>query len=273
MKKIETIISEFQASCNDFHNEISKNCIWNINDGINVPETVDTSGAEWRIFVDNINAFFDEINKEVYKEKFLLIIQKPEITSSVIDNIKVFLNSVQNDLKSNYTNISSVVTTNEQVTIFISHNSKNAFYGKALVKLLRNIGLERKQIIFTSDSSYGIPIGEDIFQYLRAQIQKKPIMIFLLSEEYYKSIASLNEMGAAWMVQSEYWVIGVPGFDFNNENFTNGAINPRQIGFAMNDKKRVIEFKQKLCSKFNLTLDAQDWEDHLEDYLTLLKSK
>ena len=47
--------------------------------------------------------------------------------------------------------------------IFISHSSENADYGLALVDLLTGIGVPRDKIIFTSDTSYGIPTGENIF--------------------------------------------------------------------------------------------------------------
>ncbi len=38
-------------------------------------------------------------------------------------------------------------------------------------------------------------------------------MIYHLSDNYYDSVACLNEMGAAWVVQNDYTVVGIPGFD------------------------------------------------------------
>ena len=87
--------------------------------------------------------------------------------------------------------------------IFISHASKDSPFGDAIVGLLRGIGLAQNQIIYTSDPDYGIPPGQDIFDYLRDQIRNDTYMIYLLSNNYYNSIACLNEMGAAWVRQTD----------------------------------------------------------------------
>lgn len=137
--------------------------------------------------------------------------------------------------------------------IFISHSSQDKLYGDVLVRLLRELGLTRNQIIFTSDSNYGIPIGTNIFDHLRKQIGEYSHIIYLLSENYYGSIPCLNEMGAAWMIQNEYDVIGIPTFSFSNPKFSEGAIDPRKIGFLLDDRTRVTEFVVKILNKFHLT--------------------
>lgn len=150
--------------------------------------------------------------------------------------------------------------------LFISHSSRDKKYGEAIVKLLRGLGLDRSQIIFTSDDDYGIPINMNIFEYLKTQISEEAFMIYLLSDNYYDSVACLNEMGAAWVVQNDYIVISVPDFDFNNPNFSSGAIDPRRIGFTLDNKKRLVEFKNKLVERFDLKIDEIDWNRLLDEY-------
>ncbi len=87
--------------------------------------------------------------------------------------------------------------------IFISHSSRNKFYGEKLVDLLKSVGVKENEIIFTSNAAYGIPVGQNIFNWLKSQITEKPFVIYLLSEEYYQSIACLNEMGAAWIIENK----------------------------------------------------------------------
>ena len=65
--------------------------------------------------------------------------------------------------------------------IFISHTSKNKDYGNLLVDLLRNIGVKDIEIIFTSNIAFGIPVGKNIFNWLKSQIEEKPFVIYLLS--------------------------------------------------------------------------------------------
>jgi len=137
--------------------------------------------------------------------------------------------------------------------IFISHSSQNANYGGALVKLLTGIGIDHESIIFTSDASYGIPVGQNIFDWLKERISEKPFVIYLLSREYYSSVACLNEMGAAWIVENQHATIFTPGFDLKSDYFQNGAINPREIGFFLNDEDRVTQFIESLRHSFNVT--------------------
>lgn len=155
--------------------------------------------------------------------------------------------------------------------IFISHASADKKYGEVLVKLLRGLGLKRDQIIFTSDDDYGIPIDRNIFGYLKDQINDEVYMIYLLSDKYYERVACLNEMGAAWIVQNDYTVIGIPDFDFNNPKFSEGAIDPRRIGFTLDNKKRIVEFKNKILDRFELSIDEPDWNNLLDNYLENIK--
>ena len=136
--------------------------------------------------------------------------------------------------------------------IFISHSSKNKSYGNILVELLKGIGIKTENIIFTSNVAYGIPNGENIFDWLKEIITDKPYVIYLLSNEYYKSIACLNEMGAAWVMENEHTIIFTPDFKLDSYQFQNGAINPREIGFYINDKDRLLNFIDSLKENFNI---------------------
>ena len=119
--------------------------------------------------------------------------------------------------------------------IFISHSSENKDYGNALVDLLTSIEVKSEDIIYTSNDAYGIPIGKDIFDWLKSKIEEKPFVIYLLSPEYYKSRTCLNEVGAAWIVENDHAMIFTPNFDLDSYEFKNGAINPREIGFYINN--------------------------------------
>jgi hypothetical protein len=137
--------------------------------------------------------------------------------------------------------------------IFISHSSKNAAYGSALVDLLTGIGIGHESIIFTSETSYGIPVGRNIFHWLKDQISEKPFVIYLLSPEYYSSVACLNEMGAAWIVENQHAAIFTPNFDLHDSSFRNGALDPREIGFYINNEDRLTEFIESLRANFPIT--------------------
>ena len=86
--------------------------------------------------------------------------------------------------------------------IFISHASKDKEYVSKLVELLDDMGLDQTQVFCSSLPGYDIPVSADIFDYLRDQFQEYNLhMFFIHSKNYYKSVVSLNEMGAAWVLK------------------------------------------------------------------------
>lgn len=137
--------------------------------------------------------------------------------------------------------------------IFISHSSKNRNLGNALVNLLTGVGVKDDEIIFTSNDAYGIPIGQSIFNWLKSRISEKPHVLYLLSPEYYQSVACLNEMGAAWVVENKRTMIFTPEFNLSSPEFLNGAIDPREIGFYIDNHDKLIAFVESLRSDFSIS--------------------
>src|SRR5690554_2130141 len=159
--------------------------------------------------------------------------------------------------------------------IFISHSSKNANYGNALVNLLTGIGISGDEIIFTSNDAYGIPIGQNIYDWLKNQIIEKPYVLYLLSPEYYKSVACLNEMGAAWVIENKHTMIFTPNFKLDSYEFQNGAIDPRAIGFFINNNDKLIAFIDSLRVDYKVTNNQvlinqkiREFLDSIKDYQT-----
>lgn len=151
--------------------------------------------------------------------------------------------------------------------IFITHSSANKLYGNVLVDLLRGVGILDQEIIYTSNIAYGIPIGQNIFNWLKSQIAEKPFVIYLLSKEYYSSIACLNEMGAAWIIENEHAMMFLPDFDLSSKEFRDGAIDPREIGFYLNDEERMLSFIHNLDKFFSVTKNPLIINQKLKKYL------
>lgn len=148
--------------------------------------------------------------------------------------------------------------------IFISHASKDSVYGRELVKLLLYVGVPKDNIVFTSQPGYDIPSGVNIFNWLKDRLTEKTFVIYLLSDNYYKSIACLNEMGAAWIAEKEHRTLLIPGFDVNNHNFLSGAIDPREKVVFMEKKESITEFvdfimrSQQKVTNLNQATEAID---------------
>ena len=161
--------------------------------------------------------------------------------------------------------------------IFISHASQDKNYVIKLVELLENIGIQQEHLICSSIPEYGIPLSNDIYDYLKKQFQEHDLhIIFVLSDNYYNSPACLNEMGAAWMLQNKYTIILLPEFEFKE---IKGAINPRQIGLKLygnstDVKERLGELKNNLIQEFKLPqMSEARWERKRDDFINKINTQ
>lgn len=126
--------------------------------------------------------------------------------------------------------------------IFISHSTKDKPYVEKIVALLDDMGLDQTQLFCSSMPGYDIPVGKDIFEYLREQFLEYDLhVIFVHSPSYYQSAVSLNEMGAAWALRSDYTSILIPGFSFGQMV---GVVNNNVIAIKLDND--CIEVKDKL---------------------------
>jgi len=151
--------------------------------------------------------------------------------------------------------------------VFISHSENDKNIVLSFVKLLESIGMTNKHIFCSSVNGYGIPIDENIYDYLKDHFAKQNIyVIMMLSNNYYKSPASLNEMGAAWATSKDYIAILIKGFEFVR---IKGAINPQKIAMKIDEKNRLDEIKDKFISAFDLPMLYQkEWETKRDDFLS-----
>lgn len=145
--------------------------------------------------------------------------------------------------------------------IFISHSSSDKKYGDALRNFIVGLGVKDNQLIYTSHELNGIPMDKNIYEYLRENFDNKVFMIILWSNTYLESPACLNEMGAAWVTQSDYTNVYVPDFEFGNPKYHQCAVDTRKMGPVLkNDghcKTKMIELKDKILKMFNLEIDEK----------------
>lgn len=156
--------------------------------------------------------------------------------------------------------------------IFISHSSKDVEYVKALVQLLNDIGIKKsdEHIFCSSLPGYGIPYGENIYDFLKKELNSSNIMVlFVLSHNYYQSAPCLNEMGAAWITSKSYNSILTPNFDFRH---ISGAIDPSKISFYMNNENGLNTFKDKIVELFELDdIDYKIWGEDRKNFIDNVK--
>lgn len=167
------------------------------------------------------------------------------------------------------------MTSTKPAMIFISHSSKDIRYVKPFVDLLADIGLTNN-LFCSSVPDYGIPLNENIYDYLSSMFQKNDLyVLFMLSDNYYSSSACLNEMGAAWVLKSDYTSILLPGYEYQK---INGAVDPYKIGLKLDDneeslKKKLGELKNIMVNKFGITVPDIRWETKRNEFITAINKE
>ena len=186
----------------------------------------------------------------------------------------VLLNRIRQGTASliNETQINSI----KPPLLFISHSSRDEDFVEKFVTLLQTLGFNKSNLFCSSVEGYGIDEGSDIFETLRKKFQENNIyVVYVLSEHYYSSAACLNEMGAAWMLKSDYSTIITPGFSIPQ---IKGAINPNKMAIVINDKKHVRsvlnKFKERLVNMFLLDNVDDDivWENNRNKFLVSVQT-
>ena len=161
--------------------------------------------------------------------------------------------------------------------IFISHSSKDADYVEAIVGLLETLGLREDEIICSSVPPYCIPLDNKVYDWLVKEFQQSDLhVIYALSDDYYGSAASLNEMGAAWAMKHRWTGLLMPGFSFSR---ITGCIDSTQISIKLDDSDRKTlnfrlgELKENLTSEFGLrSMSPAIWDRKREEFLEKIAS-
>lgn len=162
--------------------------------------------------------------------------------------------------------------------IFISHSSRDLAFVQPLVELFEHIGLNPENMFCSSVAGYNVPLDSNIYNYLKEQFQSYDLrVIFILSENYYNSPASLNEMGAAWVLQHKYTSILIPQFDFRD---VKGVIDQMRISIKLDSEKyelkaRLNELRDMLVDEIGLKLSPSSqniWERHRDEFVDKVNS-
>lgn len=186
-----------------------------------------------------------------------------------VGDIKLLKSRLISELEKGETMTEMVLQKSSKV--FISHASKDISYVKAITELLEDIGLTEEQMVCSSIPGYGIPLGADIYKWLSQQFQNYNLhVLFMLSSNYYESVACLNEMGAAWVLKQRYDSVLLPGFEYKE---IKGAVNANQISIKLDSetaalKQHLNELKDNLVAEFGLhPLSASKWERHRDSFI------
>ena len=143
-----------------------------------------------------------------------------------------------------------------------------------LVELLESIGFDESNLFCSSVDGYGVDLGEDIFDTLKNLFLEHDLfVIFVHSPRYYESPVSLNEMGAAWVLKTNFCSFLTQEMKFDTMK---GVVKSDSIAIkvdAEDVKARLNEQKDKLCTAFNLeSISQTKWERKRDRFIEKFKS-
>lgn len=258
LKKLEL---EFEGIRKTIEDYTSEGNIINFLDGLKKQlEIKDLEAITY--YINEIYSWYEHNINKIHRNEFV-------VDPSAHDRNKKILEEIQTEIQMN-----KEIEKREKKMyskIFLSHNSYDKKYGDAIRNILMSLGLKKEQLIYTSHPLHKIPTGNNIFDYLKHNIQKDILVIFLWSNEYLKSAACLNEMGAAWIIESDYINMYTPDFDFNNPQYHNCAVDTREMGVVLKNDEHckigMVELKQKLIRNLGLAIDEQEWIYSLDEFM------
>jgi hypothetical protein len=229
------------------------------------------NAAIWKKCIDEVRWMPIAFNRNIPEQKFV------EYWNSGKNEFRDILLSIKKEIE-----LYTADDENEQVSferrsdgktpiIFLSHCSADKPYGDALAKFIIGLGVNNDQLIYTSHQLHKIPLDANIYDYLRKNIYSEIFMIFLLSDQYLDSPACLNEMGAAWVTQSDYTNIFTPNFNFENQKFHECVVDTRKMGAVLNgdghSKANMFELKSKITTMFELDVDEKQALFILDEFI------
>lgn len=157
-------------------------------------------------------------------------------------------------------------------TLFISHSSKDKERVDPFVEMLLDAGFPRKMLFYSSNPAFGVPLGEDIYNYLRCKLTEDTFVIFMLSSNWCGSAVCENEMGAAWHGNLKHCNVFLPGFHYRDirDVASSSEMSIRYDDDVYKLRDMLGKLKKQLEEHFDLEFSDSAWERSRERFLTAI---
>ncbi|MCI9340059.1 MAG: hypothetical protein HFG94_05270 [Dorea sp.] len=191
------------------------------------------------------------------------------IVKSYLDDVRLTKDAYE------YYEAIAVPCSGKEAKVFISHSSEDCIYAEAFVGFMERLGLSEESIFCSAVPGYGVPLGENIIDYIFKQFDEYDLRVYyLLSDNFYKSPISLNEMGAARSLKNKYCAILLPGFGVKQ---IAGVIDQNKIAIVFDAnineiKCRLRELRDELITLFGIPpLSEEKWERIRDEFIKNIK--
>ena len=157
---------------------------------------------------------------------------------------------------------------------FISHSHNDKEFVDALVNLLDDMGFTKDTLFCSSVREYGIPLSGDIFETIRGLFLEHDLyVIFVHSPRFYGSAVSLNEMGAAWVLKTDFCSFLTSDMDYGKMK---GVVNNAKLSIKVDEEEAkglLNDLYKHLAAVFSLQeMDMNKWERKRDLFLQVVRN-
>ena len=133
------------------------------------------------------------------------------------------------------------------------------------------MGFNQDKVFCSTIPGYGIGLSKDIYDTLLNLFNEHNLyVIFVHSPNYYNSAVGLNEMGAAWVLKSNFCSFLLPGFDYSDMK---GVVDSSKIAIKIDGDRRTVqnlinELYNELTEFFSSDRDTSIvWESARDEFI------
>ena len=151
--------------------------------------------------------------------------------------------------------------------IFISHAASDRELVDALVELLRlGADVSGEKIFYSSGTGTGVPTGSRFNDHIREEVEKADIVIAVISPAFLESAFATAEVGAAWVIQSNFFPLTVPGLSHRDLDGVLVGVNVP----SLDDGDALGELRDRICEALEIKGDTARWMKEQAKFLAKL---
>lgn len=165
------------------------------------------NSADLRIYLRELKKAINDI-KDLFENEEDLENGLKSISSVVNTPFNTYSDSkIDKKIEDKNLNNSLIKSKEKKKLYFISHSSIDAKIAKNLAYLINDLGVKNEKIVCTSVPEFGVKHGENIIEFLKQSFEYDITVIYVISKNYFNSRYCLNEMGAAWIKQTDKIIV------------------------------------------------------------------
>lgn len=153
--------------------------------------------------------------------------------------------------------------------VFVSHAWADRELSDLFVeKVLRlGCGLPPDQIVYTSQTSMGVPGGSDFRTYIRERAEGASLVIAIITDAFLSSAYCMNEVGAAWVLGKDFYPIAAPSLPYSK---LDGILPGLQVN-RMDTPGVLEDLAERVANALTVPRNGADWGAHAREFQDRLK--